>query len=169
DNWQEGVNNTGVNFPADNLDPNPGFGTHITGSMTGANGFDATPSGNPSLFTLDNATQLWVDIDNTDINTITAGKAYRLMVRGDRSIDVTSNTAIPTNTVLRTTGTLYTGTFATTDFNENAGAFNFFGNPYPATVDMDAVLTAATNINTNSYYIWDPNMGTRGAYITVDL
>ena len=166
DNWQEGVNNPDL---VTNLNPHPGFGTHITGSVTGDNGFDATPSGNPSLFTLNNATQLWEDVDNTDINTIAAGAPYRLMVRGDRSIDVTDNTATPTNTVLRTTGALHTGTFATTGFNENAGAFNFFGNPYPAIVAMNDVLAAATNVNDAHYYIWDPNLGTRGAYVTVDL
>ena len=38
-NWQ----NSGVNTPAK--------GIHITGSSTGANGFDATQTGNPSVFT----------------------------------------------------------------------------------------------------------------------
>ena len=41
DNWQEGVNNVDLN-PANNQNPNPGYGIHITGSTTGANGFDAT-------------------------------------------------------------------------------------------------------------------------------
>lgn len=166
DHWQEGTNNPNTST---NNNPNPGYGTHITGSVSGANGFDATPSGNPSLFTLNNATQSWVAATDTDVTTIQAGKGYRLMVRGDRSIDVTSNSAPPTNTTLRSTGSLYTGTYTATDFNENAGATNFFGNPYPAAVDMNEVLATATNVNTSFYYIWDPTMGTRGAYIAVDL
>lgn len=169
DNWQEGVNNPDTST---NLDPNPGFGTHITGSQTGDNGFDATPSGNPSLFTLNNTAQAWEAVSNTDVNTISAGTPYRILVRGDRSIDVTSNSASPTNTTLRTRGSLHTGTFTTNDFSSNANDFNFFGNPYPAAVDMNAVLAASTNVNTNFYFIWDPTLSGangRGAYVTIDL
>src|SRR5690606_8588970 len=104
DYWQEGTNNPNTST---NNNPHPGYGTHLTGSVSGANGFDATPSGNPSLFTLNNATQSWVAATDTDVTTIQAGKAYRLMVRGDRSIDVTSNSAPPTNTTLRSTGSLF--------------------------------------------------------------
>ncbi|MCR9183599.1 MAG: T9SS type A sorting domain-containing protein, partial [Flavobacteriaceae bacterium] len=170
-NWQEGAVNATSN-------PNPGYGTHITGSVSGLNGFDATPTGNPSLFKLNNAAQSWESVSNTDINTIVSGTPYRLMVRGDRSIDVTSNSAPPTNTVLRTTGTLHTGSFTTSDFSSTAGAFNFFGNPYPSVVDMTSVVGSSTNINTNHYYVWDPTLGGtpipgepggRGAYVAVDL
>lgn len=47
DNWQEGGNApvaSGLGIT---------YGTHITGSQTGANGFDATQTGQPSLFTYD--------------------------------------------------------------------------------------------------------------------
>ncbi|MBB4119897.1 putative outer membrane repeat protein, partial [Mesonia hippocampi] len=122
-NWQEGaLNNT------DN--PTPSFGTHITGDATGLNGFDATPSGNASLFDFDNATQTWNSITNTDVNTLTIGKAYRLYVRGDRSIDVTSNAATPTATTLRAKGSLHTGNFSLSNLSGTAGGFNFVGNPY---------------------------------------
>lgn len=170
-NWQEGAINA-----ADN--PNPGFGTHITGSTTGTNGFDATPSGNPSMFTLNNVGQSWQAIPNTDVSTLTAGTPYRVLVRGDRSINVNSNSSAPTNTTLQVTGTLFTGTKTDTDFSAVAGAFNFFGNPYPAAVDMNAVVGASTNINPNFYYVWDPTLGGiptpgtpggRGAYVTVAL
>tara|TARA_R110000850_G_scaffold25797_3_gene74176 strand:- start:538 stop:3792 length:3255 start_codon:yes stop_codon:yes gene_type:complete len=168
DNWQEGVNNPDI---ATNLNPSPAFGTHITGSQTGQNGFDATPSGNPSLFTLNNTAQAWEAVTNTDVNTITAGRPYRLFVRGDRSIDVTDNSAEPTATRLRTTGTLHTGPYTFTDFSEVEEDFNFFGNPYPAAVDMNAVLAlpANNNINPNRYYIWDLNLNTRGKYVVIDL
>ncbi len=165
-NWQEGVNNPDTSTF---LNPNPGFGTHITGSVNGENGFDATISGNYSLFTLNNANQSWEAITNTDVNSITAGKAYRLMVRGDRSIDLNNNAAPPTNTILRTSGSLFVGSYSSIDFNENAGAFNFFGNPYQAAVDMNLALDASLNVNQAFYYVWDPQMGTRGAYVTIDL
>lgn len=165
EHWQEGVNNT----TATNENPNPGYGTHITGSATGASGFDSTPSGNPSLFTLDNSSQSWVAATNTATTPIEAGKAYRILLRGDRSIDVTNNSAEPTNTTLRAKGALAVGPVTDNTLSNQAGHFNFIGNPLPAIVDMNAVLAAATNLNEAHYYIWDPHMGTRGAYITVEL
>ena len=144
-----------------------------SGSITGANGFDATPSGNPSLFTYDNTavTPALTPIANTDMNTLTAGEAYLLFVRGDRTIDVTSNSAVPTDTRIRATGTIVTGTSTITgaNMNHDAGNFNLIGNPYQATVDMNEIVAAATNVNTNQYYVWDTTLGARGAYVTVLL
>ncbi len=170
-NWQEGVNNTGIDFPTDNLNPNPGYGTHITGSDIGANGFDATPSGSPSLFIADNANQAFSPVTNTDSRTLTAGDPYLMLVRGGRDIEVINNSATPSNTRLRATGELFTGglTITGSDLNQNAGEFNFIGNPYQASVDMNAVVAGSTNINTNQYYVWDPTLGVRGAYVTVLL
>ncbi|MCR9181680.1 MAG: T9SS type A sorting domain-containing protein [Flavobacteriaceae bacterium] len=164
-NWQEGATGATIN-------PSPGFGTHITGSTTGANGFDATASGAPSLFIFDNLAQTWDAVANTDINTLSAGGAYRLMVRGDRSIDMTTNNPTPTITTLRTTGLLKIGTHTVSNLNETPGAFNFIGNPYQSAVDINNVISASTNINPNSYYIWDPTLNGdngRGAYVTIDL
>jgi hypothetical protein len=50
-----------------------------------------------------------------------------------------------------------------------AGHFNFFGNPYQSAVDMNAVLAQSSNINTNNYYVYDPSLGDRGQYVTVQL
>src|SRR5690554_6205001 len=74
-NWQEGVNNTATDFQ-NNQDPNPGYGTHITGSTTGLNGFDATITGNPSIFTVDLANQEFMALDNTNANILDAGEPY---------------------------------------------------------------------------------------------
>ncbi len=169
ENWQEGVHNTGTNFPADNQNPNPGYGTHITGSMAGNNGFDATPSGNPSLFKLNNNTQGWYAVDNTLTNTLDAGEPFRLFVRGDRSVNVTDNETTPTATKLRTTGELAQGEQVFNFSGLAAGDFIFFGNPYHATVNMTQVIDASTNIAEEYYYIWDPNIGTQGGYVAVDL
>lgn len=174
ENWQEGVNNPNTST---NENPNPGFGTHITGSTTGANGFDATPSGNPSLFQLNITTQSWEAMSNTDNNQLIAGTAYRLMVRGDRSVDVTDETTTPTNTVLKATGELFKGSQIQTFPEAANGNYVFFGNPYQAAVDMQEVMNAATNL-TSYYYVWDPTLGGiptpglpggRGAYVTIDV
>lgn len=166
DNWQEGVNNpdTGTN-----LNPNPGFGTHITGSQTGANGFDATGSGNPSLFRLDATQQAFVAVANTDVNTLTAGDPYLLFVRGDRSIDLNSNASPPTETILRARGVLAVGEVVQGNLSTVAGEFSAIGNPYQSAVDVNAVFGASANINTNHYYIFDPTQGTNGIYVTVSL
>lgn len=167
-NWQENQNNTSTSY-ASNTNATSGYGTHIAGSTTGANGFDATVSGNASLFLYNNATQTWSGIDNTSTNTLTAGGAYRLMVRGDRSIDMSTNNPTPTTTTLRTTGTLKIGSHTVSGLNTTADAYNFIGNPYQSPVDMEEVLTASTNVKTTHYYVWDPKVGGangRGAFVT---
>ncbi len=171
-NWQEGVNNTSIlNYPNNNYDPNPGFGTHIAGSTSGANGFDATQTGNPSLFIYNNTTQNWSSISNTNSNTLTAGNPYRLMVRGSRSVNINQpdNNPTPTSTTLRSTGTLSTGSISVSGLSSTAGANNFVGNPYQCAVDMNTLLNASTNLNKTYYYVWDPSLNTRGAYATVNV
>lgn len=183
ENWQEGA----MNY----LDSDPeGYGTHITGieevntpGDDGQDGFDYSPSGKPSMFSFNNATGLYVEIPNTDQTNLDAGDAYRLMIRGDRTINITSNAATPTKTRLRTLGTVKKGPFIytpQTNFNASVDAYNFFGNPFPAAVNMRKVFTNSltVNVNTDHYYIWDPTLGGtpvvgqpggRGAYSLIDL
>ncbi|HIB36597.1 T9SS type A sorting domain-containing protein [Mesonia sp.] len=179
-NWQENQNNTGTTFATDNLNANDGYGVHITGSQSGANGFDATPSGNPSLFLFDNVNQSWSSIANTDISTLTAGTPYRLMIRGSRAVNVNSNSASPTDTRLRATGSIAQGEVNQNSFNSTSGSYNFFANPYHAAINVNSLFanTGSSNINTNYYYVYDPTLGGepipgvsggRGAFVTVDL
>jgi hypothetical protein len=167
-NWQENQNNTSPLY-TNNSNTVSGYGTHITGSTSGANGFDASQTGSPSLFIYNNTTQAWTAISDTDTNTLNAGAAYRLMVRGDRSIDTYTNTPTPTVTTLRTTGTLKIGSHSVTGLNTTANAHNFIGNPYQSPINIENVLSASTNINSNYYYVWDPKVGGdngRGAFVT---
>lgn len=144
------------------------LGTHITGAGGNSNGFDATATDAPSLFTHDNANQAWVAVANTSTNVLTAGVPYRIMVRGDRTTLLNDNAASASNTILRAKGTLKTGTVAVAGLSTAADGFSLIGNPYQSTVDMAATLTGATNLK-NSYFVWDPTLGTRGAYVTRDL
>lgn len=164
-NWQENANSNTHN-------PAPGFGTHITGTnIDQENGFDATSTGNPSMYTVNVATQQFEIIDNTDVNTLTAGNAYLMMIRGDRTIDLSDNEAFG-ETTLRATGELAVGdaaqTFTAPTMPVDETAFVMFGNPYQSTVDMGAVFAASTNVNTNNYYVFDPSLGDYGAYVTVN-
>ncbi len=175
-NWQE-------NASAWNDNPKPGYGTHITGTGAsgasstndGKNGFDWQPSGNPSLFKFDNGTQLWSAATNTTDN-LTAGSPYRMLIRGDRSINIQKNSATPTNTILRSKGTIVKGPVTTTNLSTIADGFNFVGNPFQANVDMAKVIGESVNIK-SFYTIWDPTLGGtptpgqpggRGAYVTIN-
>ncbi|WP_304035764.1 T9SS type A sorting domain-containing protein [Mesonia mobilis] len=180
ENWQENQNNTGTNFPTDNQNSNDGYGTHITGSQSGANGFDATPSGNPSMFMFDNVNQNWSAVTNTNATTLTAGAPYRLMIRGSRAINVTSNSVGVSNTILSTEGAVLKGDIDQNTFNSTAGSYNFFGNPYHAAINVASLFgdASTSNVNANFYYIWDPTLGGtptpgqpggRGAFVAIDL
>jgi hypothetical protein len=175
-NWMEGAT-PGVlaGYPyrtASVYNPNLGYGTLITGAGGNANGFDASQTNNPSLFTFNNSTGAWVTATNTT-GTIAAGSAYRLFVRGDRSYGITASTEpIGGSTILRTTGTIAQGQLTTGTglpaLSQAASGWSLVGNPYQSVVDMASADLVKNNI-TNYYYIWDPNMATRGAYVAFNL
>lgn len=174
-NWQEGA-------AAWNANPKPGYGTHITGlgasgpaTNDGTNGFDWQPSGASSLFTFNNATQVWSAATNTT-STLTAGVPLRILIRGNRSTDIQLNASAPSNTILRSTGTIVKGPVAVSGLSAAADSFNLVGNPFQAQVDMAKVTASAINLKP-IYYIWDPTLGGlpvvgqsggRGAYVSVN-
>lgn len=172
-NWMENTNNPSIYV---NNNPVPNFGTHITGVEGGTNGFDATITNLPSLFTYDNLNQTWVAATNTN-STLNVGKAYRILVRGSRSTDITQGAPPSSVTTLRATGTLATrtivmakpgggGTAGMPELSNTTGGFSLVGNPYASPVDW--VLIEKTNI-ASTIYIWDPTLsGTngRGAYVS---
>ncbi len=171
-NWQEGATSSTDNpFPA--VGSTPGFGTHITGTFVDQqNGFDATSTGNPSMFFVANGAQEFTAIGNTNGN-LTAGDAYLLFVRGDRGIDLTDpGNNLSSETILRTRGSLKYGpqpiqTFNTTTTNQ----FVMFGNPYQSAIDVNLLFAnaGASNVNPNHYYVYDPSLGVNGAYVYVTL
>lgn len=159
-NWQE----NGANITD--------FGTDITGTGGAANGFDVSGSNNPSLYTfLNNNTaggSSWVASTSTNV-PLMAGTPYRMLVRGDRTVNQASNSAPSTITTLRTSGTVQTGDVLMNDLNPVAEGFSLIGNPYQAQVDMGQLLSNASLVNPNFYYIWDATQNTRGGYVTVNL
>lgn len=160
DNWMEGVSNPDRWL---NYDPVPGYGTHITGPKQSTDSLDVTQTYNPSLFSFDNSSQLWSVVPNSS-GTLKAGNPFRLMVRGSRAVDLNDNYAIPSNTVLRATGTLATGDQSMTPLlSKTAGGFSFIGNPYACPVNWNKI--AKTGL-ANSYYTYDETQGTRGAYVS---
>ncbi len=162
-NWQDNGNTTA------------GIGTHITGSDSGANGFDATASGAPSMFGFDNQANSanqqddWFAVPNTNSTDLVAGVPYRLFIRGDRNYDLTSSPAAAPNSdvVLRATGDPVLTATTVNTINANAGKFSMIGNPFQAVVDYR--LLTKNNINPNFIYVWNANAGTSGAYETINV
>ncbi|MCL9769722.1 T9SS type A sorting domain-containing protein [Flavobacterium sp. HXWNR69] len=143
----------------------PGYGTHITGPGGSSNGFDDTATNNNSLFVFNEVTGAWEAVANTNVATLQVGKGYRLMVRGDRTINMTTNTPTPTPTILRATGTLYTGTY-TPSLNQSADGYTLVGNPYQAPIDISQALALANANITDQITYWDPTLNTRGGFVT---
>jgi len=147
------------------------LGTHITGSRTGAHGFDITNTGNPPMYSYDNVTQRWNAIANTDATNLVSGVPYRVFVRGDRTVDLLDNFATPSETTLVSTGVLTSENNEVSEqipLNATAGGFSFVGNPFQAQMNMQTtLLNNTTNVNPTFYWVWDPNLGIRGAYATV--
>ncbi len=161
-NWQE-----------NGILPDPvGLGTDITGVGGAVNGFDVSGSNNPSLFTYLNHNTTggtsWIAMTSTNGN-LSAGMPYRMLVRGDRTVNQSSNSAPSSDTTLRTSGTIRTGAVLVTDLNPVENGFSFIGNPYQAPVDMGLLLQDAHLLDTNFYYVWDARSNTQGSYVTVNL
>jgi len=153
--------------------------THITGSQTATNGFDQTTTGNPSLFTYENSIASgsgWKAVENTNATNLLAGNGYRLLVRGNRSVDLGQSSATEMNNAitLSAKGAILTGDVVfnaasspAINATENAvtNGFSLIGNPYVSPVDWHAVAKSGME---DVYYTWDPNMGTasqRGRYV----
>lgn len=155
--------------------------THITGSTTGANGFDATTTGGPSMYTYNNTVASgtgWTAIPSTNATNLEAGLGYRLLIRGDRTPTLITSASVPnmnTAITLSAKGTVKTGTVVVNasstpaingTSNTTTNGFSLVGNPYVSAVDWNAVSRSGL---TDVYYAWDPNMGTaaqRGRYVT---
>lgn len=168
-NLQEGQNNTGINYPSDNIDNIPGFGTHITGSKTGDNGFDATFTANQSFYNWNANSQSWSTIPNTNLKTLEKGESFSLLVRGSRATYLGSNTAIGPETTLRLTGNPTILNFTKNVNLTTDNSFLLLGNPYHAAIDANLFFQNNTNLNSNFIYVFDPTLNTRGGYATVDL
>jgi trimeric autotransporter adhesin len=159
------------------IDTNWQLGTHITGAGGATNGFDATTSNGSSMFTHNNTNPAWNAVANTNATVLSAGVPYLTYIRGSRLASLTVAPSDPPvsiasdATTLSASGTLLFGDVPVTGLNETANGFSAVGNPYQAQVDMQAVLGAGTttNLNTAYYYVVDPTLGTKGAYLTVDV
>jgi hypothetical protein len=136
---------------------------------------DATITGNPSMYTYDNAAnpQQWLTITNTLSRNFEVGQGYQVMVRGSRVTDLRTNTPSIENTTIRVTGhpavcrfefnTTSDATY-TVPLSSQSSGFSLIGNPFWSVVDFRLVTT--TGVEDNIFY-WDPTLqgsNQRGAY-----
>lgn len=174
-NWQENGSNV------------PGLGLHITGSKTGANGFDATWSGEYNMYTYVAGAPNYSAVTATNGNNkLKALQGYRVFFNGDRFANLTilqnsgagtPNFSLNNTITLRAKGTVVTGpvTFNSTGATANGVTDNsitlaaglnqyaLIANPYWSAVNFDQITKNNVEL---SYYIWDPSIGNRGASIS---
>ncbi|MFY8005422.1 MAG: beta strand repeat-containing protein, partial [Chitinophagaceae bacterium] len=168
-NWQEGATTANPN-------PNPGYGTHITGgnfkgtttAVSTTLGFDATRTGNPSLWTYGLA-NTYIPLQQTIGTILYPWVGYYTVVRGDRSYDIftsspdlqqaltttlrTKGRLLRGNVSLTTTSTTYvdpstgnTRTDGQSTLNVGSNRFSLVGNPYASAIDFHSVHASSTNI-----------------------
>ena len=157
------------------------LGMHITGSTSGANGFDVTQTGSPNMYTYTPGASLSTPIINTNATNLNALQGYKVFVYGDRTaiLTVLNNTGtgtqnIPSNaTTLTATGTLQTSTvtYNSGTLSTTIGNYALIANPYWSPVNWgDGTNGVYHNSGTagisSTYYIWDPTIGNRGQYVS---
>lgn len=132
-----------------------GFGMQILGPGGIPQGFDSLTI-NPSLKTYNPATGAWVSVTGTNI-PISTTEGYMAFIRGDRGSRYFGNMS---PTTLRMSGPIKTGTVGPLS-TAVANGFISVGNPYPSAIDF----TTTTRVGMqNTYYLWDPKLGTYGGY-----
>jgi hypothetical protein len=140
--WQEGALN-------DNDNPLPGYGIQITGQAGTAAGFDLySPA--PSMKTYLPMSNSWVGVPNTNTFLIKSTGPYMTFIRGDRLANSVSS--LPTETLLRTKGDLYSGDQP--PLSVLADKYAAIGNPYASPVDF-TTITKTGGVD-DKFYAWDP-------------
>ncbi|MBS1732050.1 MAG: T9SS type A sorting domain-containing protein [Bacteroidetes bacterium] len=138
----------------------------ITGS--GGSPFTTTGSNNPSAFYFDVAAGDNTTTGNnpgwtafTASSTWAQYQAMRVLVRGAKGEGLTSGAYTPSAATIDMSGSVNQGN-QTINLTKGSGTnFVLVGNPFQSQINMDAV--SGTNIG-SSFYIWNANQGTRGAY-----
>jgi hypothetical protein len=152
---------------------------HITGTGTGGticpsltphtNGYDPTFSSASSIYTYD-ATQLsgsrWQKPLTTNADNLTAGKGFRINIRGARSLGcdlLNGNPSFlsPTAVTLSATGSVdlaskNAGDFSITYPNTSSSEYVFIGNPYPSAISFSSFRSSNLANIYNTYAIYIP-------------
>ncbi|MEO8769743.1 MAG: T9SS type A sorting domain-containing protein [Ferruginibacter sp.] len=134
-----------------------GYGMQIVGPIAAGLGFDLNNTF-PSVKKYVTATNTWLTIPGTT-GQISSPDGYMAFIRGDRG----SNTfGAKSTTTLRMSGPINTGNMPTVS-TATPNSFICVGNPYPSAIDFTATTRNGLQ---NTYYLWDPKLGTYGGYQT---
>lgn len=147
----------------------PGRGILITGGAPAA-GFDSSISFAPSVKlyneTSTNGTTInnkWETVNGN--STLVNGLGYRVYVRGDRTISLTTAVSTANATTIWVSGT-YPTTPATLPVTYTPGqgnGWNLVGNPFPCPIDWNAAGWTKTNMS-GTVWIFNPGTNSYGSY-----
>lgn len=127
-----------------------GYGTWITDPAGKGKGFDDV-SFAPSVKVYEPVTNTWIGIPSTFIN-LENYQSYMIFIRGDRSAN--SLNALPTPTIMKSIGMIYTPSNPPPIIKVLAGKFQPIGNPYASAIDYSKI-DRSPEIE-NSFHVWDP-------------
>ena len=131
------------------------------------NGFDVTPTNNPSMFTY-NATKVngsrYVSVPNTDQTNLVPGTGYILNIRGNRNSSTitcfnqleTGNPTPPEAVTLSVTGTVTSGAQTYTLYDTSLSKYTLLGNPYPSQISFSAFQAANSSKTYNKMWTYSP-------------
>jgi hypothetical protein len=95
--------------------------------------------------------------------TLVNGEGYRVFLRGDRTINLTSTSAqVATNTTLSVTGTYPSGIFTKNLSLTGSNGWHLIGNPFPSPISWNAITKNASV--SGSYSVWNPNSSSYVSY-----
>jgi hypothetical protein len=150
---------------------------HITGLGTGgtacptltahSNGFDATLTNTPSMFSYNasnSSGSRWVaNTTGTTSFNLTSGNGFRVLIRGPRTTGCSlldGTNLIPTAVTLSATGTISNGinggNITKAYNNTEANNWVLIGNPYPCELNFSSFRTTNSSVIGTSYVIYDP-------------
>jgi hypothetical protein len=155
----------------DNLD--------ITGPGGSTNGFTNTSTNNPSAQwydptagdpsqTIDPGWTYFTSASATTGNN--SWKQYegiKVLVRGVKGEGLTTTNYTPSAVTIDGAGGINQGTQVVTLTKGTNSGYNLVGNPFPSQIDLN-LTTRGSNI-ADHFWVWDPNGGTKGAYIAAPL
>ena len=169
--WQEGIAAWPMGLPTPATNPNPGYGTHISGGSQ-SNGYDQNINGNASIRVYNSGWQNMSTSISLYSQRVSDERAYMVFVRGSRAVNLTLAQFAPWDvTTLRSTGRINVAN--ATPFTVTSSGLTLAGNPFPSAISFRQLATDNGFLNDparNVFYLWDPTLaGNRnvGAFVTV--
>lgn len=148
----------------------------ITGAGGAANGFTPSQTNAASAWWLNpaaadtstqNANSGWVDFQSADSTAWGRYQGIYLMVRGAKGEGLVGQNYTPSAVTLDMKGAVNQGQqVIPVAMGPNSG-YNLIGNPYPSAVDLIPALNAMSHKNGTAFWVWNTNLGQKGAYETV--